>query len=326
MPGTAMSSTISILLPTYEPRADFLRAALDSVIAQSEQCWTLHIHDDASSIDVCTMVKPYLEDPRITFARNARHLGIGANWNACLGVAFGAKPGPFFIQFLFQDDTWSPHYLERACGILETHPTIGFVSVEHTYDCDGGVPTAPLYESLRAFRSAYITPGLHRGDILLDRWLSCSLHPNIIGEPSFVMLRRSLVERVGLFDEHMPQFLDVEYWTRCLVEDDWYFLQENLGAFRVHIEGASERNRRGGRGMVDRLLCTERAIDRLPNNLRQKHTHTLSRTLEDMIGKFQQESTQKNAANNPLRLLPLLPFSLRHPLVVGQALFTKISS
>lgn len=77
--------------------------------------------------------------------------------------------------------------------------------------------------------------------------------------------------------------------------------------------------------MTDRLLCTERAIRLLPKAMRPNHTDTLSRTLENMIGKFQKERGQGGALKNPLRLLPLLPFCLRHPCIVSKVLFTKIS-
>ncbi|MBI2117366.1 glycosyltransferase [Candidatus Peregrinibacteria bacterium] len=273
MPATI----VQILLPTFEPRSDFLRAAVESVITQTETRWMLSIHDDASTIDVRTIVEPYLADPRITFARNPHRLGIGGNWNACLRQALGPgtwdlgpvdshlpspqSPAPSpYIQFLFQDDLWSFDYLERMCGILENHPTVGFVSGEHEYDCEEEIPTTPLYRALEETRRNLLAPGLHNGLSFLQWWLWRGLHPNFIGEPSFVMMRRCLIEHVGLFNETMQQFLDVEYWTRCLTQADWYYLGENLGTFRVHSEGASERNRRKGLGMVDRLLCIEHAL------------------------------------------------------------------
>lgn len=316
MPG----STAHILLPTYEPRPDFIRAAVESAIAQTEARWTLHINDDASNTDVHTIVQPYLKDSRITFTRNTKRRGIGGNWNACLREAGRAKPDVPFIQFLFQDDLWDQSYLEQTCRILETHPTVGFVSVEHEYDYEEGIPTTKLYEELRAFRSEHIAPGIHRGEELLDWWLLRSLHPNIIGEPSFVMMRRSLIERVGMFDRHMSQFLDVEYWTRCLAKADWYYLGKNLGTFRVHGGGASEQNRRKGRGMVDRLLCIERALKFLPQEQRRDATGILTQTFRSMVKKFHTQEQSPHTKHNPLHLLPLLPFCLRHPLIVGKTL------
>ena len=58
-----MTSTVNIFMPTFNPRADFVRAAVDALLAQTEQEWKLLIHDDASDIDVRAMVEPYLSDP-----------------------------------------------------------------------------------------------------------------------------------------------------------------------------------------------------------------------------------------------------------------------
>ncbi|OGJ57177.1 hypothetical protein A3H22_03525 [Candidatus Peribacteria bacterium RIFCSPLOWO2_12_FULL_55_15] len=313
---------IHILLPTYEPRPDFLQAAMESAITQTEKRWTLHINDDASSVDVHTVVKQYLENPHITFARNPTRRGIGGNWNACLGEARRAKPDIPFLQFLFQDDIWHQNYLERSLHILETHPTVGFVSSDHEYDCEENIATAHLYKKLRQFRRQYIVPGLHDGKEFLRWWLDHDLHPNIIGEPSFVMLRWNAMKDIGIFDKHMYQCLDIEYWTRCLTITDWYSIGENLGTFRVHAKGASEQNRIEGRGMFDHILCIERAIRLLPMDTHPNPLNILSRTLEDMIGKFRREKEKRSASKNPLRLLPILHFCLRHPIIVGSALLS----
>jgi hypothetical protein len=90
------------------------------------------------------------------------------------------------------------------------------------------------------------------------------LRPNFIGEPSFVMLRRSLMESVGKFREDMPQGLDTEYWLRCLLRADWYFERTSLGMFRVHGQAASARNDREGLGLYDRLGFYDTLLHLLP--------------------------------------------------------------
>src|SRR3989339_1808239 len=80
----------SVLMPPYEPHPQQLAEALDSLLAQTEPRWSLLIHDDASKKNVKSMIAHYLEDPRITFARSEKNLGIGGNWNACF---FQAEAG-----------------------------------------------------------------------------------------------------------------------------------------------------------------------------------------------------------------------------------------
>ncbi len=225
---------VSILVPTYHPAPEHLRAALEALQRQTVQDWHAVIHDDASTSDVQGIVAPFLADPRFTFRKSAHRLGIGGNWNACLQYA-----GAPFIQYLFQDDLWEPAFLEKALVVLEANPTVGFVSVDHAYRYEGGGTPAAYYEDLNAFKRANIAAGKHAGGEMLRFWLAHALRPGLIGEPSFVLLRRSLIERVGPFLTDMPQSLDNEYWMRCLLSSDWYELRESLGTFRVHPKGAS---------------------------------------------------------------------------------------
>lgn len=239
-------TAVTILLPTHEPNPAHLREALDSIFAQTLTDWELFIHDDASTKDVRAMVEPYLSDARVHFTKSETRLRIGGNWNACMKL--GSAP---YVQYLFQDDVWEPRYLERAVAVLESNPDVGFVAVNHEYRTDPpGSEMHPIYAEVEGHRRK-LTEGRQLSPEFLRWWIGNGLRPNVIGEPSFVMMRRSLVERVGLFREDLKQYLDAEYWVRLLLQSDWYYVAESLGFFRVHGGGASAYNARG-MSMFDR--------------------------------------------------------------------------
>ncbi len=318
--STMASPRVNILMPTYEPRPEHLRTAIESVRAQTCEDWTLFIRDDASGGDVRAIVEPYLSDPRITFERGTARLGIGGNWNACLHHALALRPSPTpAIQFLFQDDRWDPGYLQAALSILETNPAIGFVAVDHEYACDGEIAAAPRYQELRMVRRDLMAPGRHHGKAFLQRWLQRGLHPNLIGEPSFVMLRRSLVERVGPFREDMPQFLDVEYWARALAVSDVFFHPHPLGAFRVHSGSASVRNDAEGRGLYDRFRCLEHLGKTLPHDLRSSARQALRQHFEVMAEKLFRRAAKRQTISLS-GMGSLRSFALRHPLLVARSM------
>ncbi|MBI3331387.1 glycosyltransferase [Candidatus Peregrinibacteria bacterium] len=302
---------VSILIPTYNPNPEHLRAALKSVLAQTEDRWTLLIHDDASSFDVREHIGIALEDSRITFLRSKNRLGIGGNWNACLKHK-GSAP---YVQFLFQDDTWDPEYVERATKTLEAHADIDFVVVDHAYAFENMGEVQPFYDALLRERRA-VAPGRHDGREFLREWLRRGIHPNLIGEPSFVMMCRSFVERVGLFREDMPQCLDAEYWTRCCMKGNFSYINENLGSFRVHKSAASAQNEQAGAGIYDRFRCFQLIIEALPpGELRHEAIDARNAALDTMVKKFfgrvrggKRVSTKGGGS--------LLPFALRHPLLV----------
>ncbi len=275
-------------MPTYEPSPTHLKAAIESVLAQTETRWEMLIHDDASTIDVRAIVEPYLKDPRITFARSENRLGIGGNWNESLKMCHGERSRTTtpYIQLLFQDDTWHPHYLERALGILEAHPDIDFVSAAHEYRYEEGMKNNAVYEEVQRARSA-LQPGRHDGKEFLRMWIERELRPNLIGEPSFVMLRQSLMEQTGSFDTTMQQCLDTDMWLRCLLHGNIYILQESLGSFRVHPRGASARNEELGAGIYDRLRCFNHLIKVLPaGELKHIAVRARSKALVKMGVKF----------------------------------------
>jgi glycosyltransferase involved in cell wall biosynthesis len=302
---------ISVLVPTYNPVPEHLQEAMECLKRQTVREWNVIIHDDASTVDVHTIVTPYLNDPRFSFRRSEKRLGIGGNWNACL--KFAAAP---VVQFLFQDDLWEPTYLEKGLRVLEEHPSVGFVSIDHDYRYEDGRNTAEYYEALNSFKDTNLLEGSHRGEEMLHWWLRNDLRPGIVGEPSFVMIRHSLVEKAGPFLTDMPQSLDNEYWIRCLRLSNWYYLKESLGAFRVHAASASATNDALGAGLADRLRIFQRLLSELPRGsmLRREAEQSVKRALSRMIRRYLERRTEgKSTAMRGGGKKAILRFALTHP-------------
>lgn len=312
---------VNVLMPTYEPNPQYLAEALDSLFAQTETRWSLFIHDDTSQSDVRNMVEKYRRDPRVTFVRSEKHLGIGGNWNACLRRAKAP-----YVQFLFQDDLWGETQLERGIHILENHPTVGFVSIDHVYQYEGGMENDAPYRRLRAFKKKEVQEGIHRGEDFLLWWIRHELHPNVIGEPPFIMFRRTLLNAVGPFHEEMPQFLDVEFWIRCLQKTDWYYLKEDIGAFRVHPAAASTRNTESGAGIYDRLQCFQQLIASLPPGpMKKEAVAARNRALNTMARKFFERIKKKQAISTAGKGGAVFKkFCLKHPLATSRAILTAM--
>lgn len=317
---------IDVLIPTYNPNREHLTAALQSLQAQSRNDWKAFIHDDCSpKNETHDIVAPFLTDPRITYKRSPHRLGIGGNWNACLRQTTAP-----IVAYLFQDDLWGPDYLDAACAALHAHPTAGFVSMEHEYRAEGGMTNLPLYDAVQSFRAQHIKAGLHRGSELLRFWTDHELSPNIIREPSFVVMKRDAMQHAGPFLEDMPQFLDSEYWLRLLSFTDWINLTErSYGIFRVHPAAASAVNQVTQQGLFDRLRCFERLIDTLHGDERRSAIRARERALVSMIKKFLAR-TKKTGAPGPKRAIQgkqwFFGFCLRHPITILRALMHVLTS
>lgn len=301
---------VSVLIPTYNPNAAYLREALQRLQKQTETDWNAFIHDDNSKIDVRGLVEPFLSDTRIRFEHSPLNLRIGGNWNAC----WKGINAPI-VAYLFQDDIWEPTYLEVALKVLNENPDVGFVSIDHRYQSDNDADISD-FEKIHEERRA-ITPGIHRGEEFLHQWIEHELHPNLIGEPSFVVIRKDILDRVGPFDVTMPQCLDLEYWLRCLQVTDWAYVHEMHGAFRIHPDAATAQNEREGRGIYDRFICFQRLIASLPNgDLRRLAIMKRNHAFETMVAKFFARKKGGGDMKAATGSSVVKKFALMHPWIV----------
>lgn len=240
---------VTILIPTYEPKPEHLTAALDSLLAQTCGDWEAFIHDDCSRTDVFSIVEPYLKDERFTYRRSEERLGLAGNWDACSYMGSSA-----YVQYLFQDDLWTPNYLASAIRSLDEYPEAGFVSVGHRYACEGMSEFIQrVYQHVLDRRAEWLQPGLIQSRQFLPFWLSRGLRPNVIGEPSYVMIKRDLMQELGNFRDDLPQCVDIEYWVRAMLRRNFVIIDQPLGDFRVHQGGTSAKNRKKLKPKTDRI-------------------------------------------------------------------------
>lgn len=304
-------------MPVYKPKVEYFRQALDCLFAQTETDWECVIHNQPWDFDLKDAIADYLKDPRVIFVQGDLVRTIGENWNACL--PFATAP---YLAYLFYDDLWEPTYLETLCGVLDANPSVGFVSANRSYLFMGDSPKEAIYDEATEYMKT-VRPGLYEGIPTLAKWMDRGLKPNMVGEPSFVVMRRSLVDAAGPFHPTMAQFLDAEYWTRCFAKADWYFEPRVLGKFRVHAVGTSALNAAAGKGLYDRLETMELAVNLLPSERRGKARAALRHTLAEMIRKYADRwkkartgiKTQGGGGAAAVKR-----FAMKHPVIMARAM------
>jgi glycosyltransferase involved in cell wall biosynthesis len=111
--------TISIAMPTYNSPDRWLRACLDSVLAQTWPHWELCIADDASSLATTrsTLDEYANRDSRIRVEYRAENGGIAAASNAAL-----ARVTSKFVALLDHDDELAPWALQLVAEALASNP------------------------------------------------------------------------------------------------------------------------------------------------------------------------------------------------------------
>jgi len=162
---------ISILLPVWNPPAEFLQAALASVQAQCYPDWELCIVDDASTdANVRAVLDAATTDPRIRLLRRDGNGGIAVATNDALHAARG-----HYCAFLDHDDTLAPDALLTVIEAMDLAPgTAMLFSDEDKLDAQGR-------RTLPFFKPAWD-----------DEWIrttNCVLH--------FLVVRTDILREIG---------------------------------------------------------------------------------------------------------------------------------
>jgi glycosyltransferase involved in cell wall biosynthesis len=134
---------ISLITPVYNTPEPFLRAAIESVLAQVYPHWELCLADDASTAPhVRQVLAEYAaRDARIKLSYRDTNGHISVASNTALQCATGQ-----FVALFDHDDTLTPDALFWVARELDLHPDAALIySDEDKLDYDG-VPANPYFK------------------------------------------------------------------------------------------------------------------------------------------------------------------------------------
>jgi hypothetical protein len=192
-----MCPRVSVVIPVFRSE-QVLARALGSLLAQDEKDWEAVVVDDGSPDASWRVTQAYAWiDPRIRTMR-LPHAGVCAARNAGIAHARGE-----YLLFLDADDWLEHDALSRLSVACEQHGR-NAVHGAFRYAMPDGSPThwsgghdaaqAPLFAAL------------------------CS--SNVLSVPACVMIRRSVLDRVGLFDTSLAHCGDWDLWGRVARDAD----------------------------------------------------------------------------------------------------------
>lgn len=105
---------VSIVMPNYNSEK-YLKATIDSVLAQTYTNWELLFVDDCSTDSSLEIVRSY-NDSRIKILQNEKNSGAAVSRNYALREAKGK-----WIAFLDSDDLWIPEKLEKQLAYMQNN-------------------------------------------------------------------------------------------------------------------------------------------------------------------------------------------------------------
>jgi len=254
--------TVSIIIPTYN-RAGFIARAMDSVRQQTWRDYELIVVDDGSTDDSMEILHQLEKsEPRLRIVDHARgrHGPAGAR-NAGLAVARGE-----WIAFLDSDDEWMPDKLDifmRAAA-----DDVVLIGSDYQIIEDESVNGRTMWSFIEEVMIPWwahdpmIQPVIPAERLKTDRHLLADPHVirmMTIGgylwpQTSSVMVRRSIVEKVGRFDARLARTEDMDLWLKLIDAGRFVYIDQPLA--RYHIQGRDH-----GRGARYDTLSPKRKHD-----------------------------------------------------------------
>jgi glycosyltransferase involved in cell wall biosynthesis len=261
-------------MPVYNG-ARYLPESLESILAQTWTDFEVVVVDDCSSDDSLAIARRFAErDPRVRVFRNEQNQKLVGNWNRCLELAQGE-----WIKYCFQDDLLEPRCLERMVqAACELGTPIITCKRRFLIEPNSSNEQSTFFEEYGAAIKVFCAENFLKGRaasksgaVHVEPAQICSLitnavrtlqhydgvGTNFIGEPTAVMIKKSVLGEAGTFDPNLIQLCDVEYWYRIAARHGLAFVPDEMVSFRVHSEAATAANRKQGffrKGLIDPLL------------------------------------------------------------------------
>ena len=195
------SPKVSIVVPTYN-RIDFLKECLKSIDDQTFREYELIVVDDASSDDTETFLR---SRPLIQYIRLEQNQGVSKARNVGVELARGK-----YICFLDSDDLWQKEKLQIQVQWMDAHSECMAIHTDEIW-IRKGKRVNPMNRHAK------------QGGDIFEHCL-----PLCVVSPSSVMLRATLLEEVGGFDESLPACEDYDLWLRIAARYPFHYIQDKL--------------------------------------------------------------------------------------------------
>jgi glycosyltransferase involved in cell wall biosynthesis len=192
---------ISVVIPTYN-RVQMLDRALASVYKQTLTPTEIIVVDDGSQDSTQELLLRHY--PQVKHIKQHRQ-GVSAARNTGIKIAKGN-----WVALLDSDDEWLPRKLEKQMAVAQKEPTISLIHCGETWFRNGQHVNPKKYHKKSG------------GELFSVSLLRCMI------SPSSVVMKKTLLELHGGFDELLPACEDYDLWLRVTAREKVGFVDEPL--------------------------------------------------------------------------------------------------
>jgi glycosyltransferase involved in cell wall biosynthesis len=212
---TISKPCVSVIIPTCN-RCWILKEAIESVLSQKFTKFEIIVVDDGSNDATAALLSTY--DDKITAIRQENR-GVSAARNEGIMIAKGK-----YIAFLDSDDVWLPEKLSCQVDFFQSHTEVAICQTDEIW-IRNGVRVNP--------KNRHKKPS---GMIFEPSLQLCLV------SPSAVMIKKTLFDKVGLFNEVFPACEDYDLWLRIGLYYPIYLIERQLVVKRGGHDDQLSRN------------------------------------------------------------------------------------
>lgn len=256
---------MSIIVPCYN-YGRFLGTTLESVLKGNFQNWECIVVDDGSKDNTREVAAAYTaQDQRIHYIYQENG-GLPVARNTGIKAARGK-----YLQFLDSDDLLEAAKIQLQSELLEQHPEIDFVYSDLRFFPDGK-ENELQYSANWPYQRPWILQRSGPGKSLVKFFVIAT--PIM---PPIPLIRKSALEKTGLFREDLRSCEDWEFWFRCAyynLQFKWLDAPQTRSLMRMHATSMTQ-NRSvmikamlEVRGIFDQYLKDDASLKRLNQTFR----------------------------------------------------------
>ena len=204
---------ITVITPSFN-QGQYIEQTIRSVLDQGYPFLEYLVLDGGSTDQTPEILRRY--QGRLTFISESDR-GQTHAINKGLAMATGD-----ILCYLNSDDQLAPKALEKVGSFFLNHPECAWLTGRaRIIDGDG----REILKLITCYKNTWLL--IHSPSVFAVL--------NYVSQPS-TFWRRSLTDRIGIFDESLHYAMDYDYWLRLMQVEKLWVLQDYLALYRVHAE------------------------------------------------------------------------------------------
>lgn len=254
---------VSILIPNYN-YGRTISETIESALAQTYENVEIIVLDNHSTDDSYQIAKKFRKRG-VRVHRLKKNIGVLSH-NTLITLARGK-----YVHVLHSDDMVKPTFIEECVTLMERYPNVGFTVTERQeIDANSNlIETAPPF-----YNKSCIVPAESQKCVIL----MASYYI-----PSETVYRKDVLERVGLYEVNITNFMDWWLLYKCSCISDMGCINKPLCLYRIW--GRSETSY-----MVRHMIMPIQGFLNRMTMLEYAHAEKDERMLKREVGAVQKQA------------------------------------